>query len=66
MVFAQNRGYVQDVLYSGFAGRLYGCSRLITSRTSNLAKTGYVKWGKRQSQAMRTTAWTQEGTITWK
>ncbi len=37
MNIAQNRGYVQDVLYSCFAG----------------AKTSYVKWGKRQSQAMR-------------
>ena len=50
MAIAQNRGYVQEVRYSGFAGRLYGCSRLITSGTSNLAKTGYVK---RQSKAMR-------------
>ena len=30
--------YVQDGLYAGFAGRLYGCSQLITSGTSNLAK----------------------------
>jgi len=35
--------YVQDVLYAGFAGRLYGCSRLITSGTSYLAKTGQEK-----------------------
>jgi hypothetical protein len=35
--------YVQDVRYAGFAGRLYGCSRLITSGTSYLAKTGHKK-----------------------
>jgi hypothetical protein len=34
---------VQDVLYTGFAGRLYGCSRLITSGTSYLAKIGHKK-----------------------
>ncbi len=50
MTVVQNRGYAQEVLYSGFAGRVYGCSWLITSGTSNLAKTGYVE---RQSQAMR-------------
>ena len=44
MTMAWEWGYVQDVRYSGFAGRLYGCSRLITSGTSNPAKTGYVKW----------------------
>jgi hypothetical protein len=33
--------YVQDVLYAGFAGRLYGCNRLITSGTSYLAKTSH-------------------------
>ena len=43
MVTSRSSFYVQEVLYSGFAGRLYGCSRLITSGTSNLAKTGYVK-----------------------
>ena len=35
--------YVMEVLYSGYAGRLYGCSRLITSGTSNPALTGDVK-----------------------
>ena len=48
MTMAWEWGYVQDVRYSGFAGRLYGCSRLITSGTSNPAKTGDVKtrkWG---------------------
>ena len=38
------RGYVHDVLYSGYAGLLFGCSRLIMSGTSNSAITGYVKW----------------------
>ncbi len=46
MKIAQNRGYVQDVLYSGFTGRLYGCSRLITSGTSNLAKNRLCQMGK--------------------
>ena len=36
MKIAQKKGYVQDVRYSGFAG----------------AKTGYVKWGKQQYNAM--------------
>ena len=66
MAIAQNRGYVQEVRYSGFAGRVYGCSRLNTSGTSNLVKTGYVQevrysgfagaktgYVKRQSKAMR-------------
>ncbi len=43
MVFVFNRFYVHEVWYSGFAGRLYGYSRLITSGTCYLAKTGYVQ-----------------------
>ena len=35
-----NAGYVQEVLYAGYAGRLYGRSRLITSGTCNPAITG--------------------------
>jgi len=42
-------GYEQDVLYAGYAGRLYGCSRLITSGTSNPAITGDVKWRKQRA-----------------
>ena len=42
-MIAQKGIYVQEVRYTGFAGRLYGCSRLITSGTSYPAKTGYVQ-----------------------
>jgi hypothetical protein len=49
MTNTHKAGYVQDVRYAGYAGRLYGCSRLITSGTSNPAITGDAKrrkwWG---------------------
>ena len=43
-MIAQKGIYVQEVRYSGFAGRLYGCSRLITSGTSYPAITGYIQY----------------------
>ncbi len=48
----------KDVMYAGFAGRLYGCSRLITSGTSNLAKACHAPrlWLPRLCLLIRSTS----------